>query len=250
MMGGPDISLIASLIGNPACANMLLSLMPGPALTSSELAEAAGLTAATTSGHLAKLEKYRLVVVERQGRHRYYRLADAEVAHAIESLLPLAERAGHLRTRPGPRDPELRFARSCYDHLAGDLAVRMYDQFVARKLIARSGDEVSLTDAGRRFFACQGIDIAELERSRRLLCRPCLDWSERRCHLSGTLGAAILSLFLARGWIVRERGQRVVRFARDGQRKIEAWISAADSTPDGPTRDQRSLVGSGEGRMA
>jgi len=244
MIDGPDISIIASLIGNPACANMLLSLMAGPALTSSELAQAAGLTAATTSGHLAKLEKYRLVVVERQGRHRYYRLADDEVAHAIEGLLPLAERAGHRRMRPGPRDPELRFARSCYDHLAGDLAVRMYDRFVAGKLMARSGDEVSLTGAGHGFFSCSGVDIADLERSRRLICRPCLDWSERRCHLSGALGAAIFSLFLARGWVARERGQRVVRFGRDGERKIEAWIAGAESTSDGAIRNQRSLVGS------
>jgi DNA-binding transcriptional ArsR family regulator len=244
VIDGPDISIIASLIGNPACANMLLSLMAGPALTSSELAQAAGLTAATTSGHLAKLEKYRLVVVEKQGRHRYYRLAGGEVAHAIEGLLPLAERAGHLRTRPGPRDPELRFARSCYDHLAGDLAVRMYDRFIAGKLIARSGDEVSLTGAGRGFFSCSGVDIAELESGRRLICRPCLDWSERRCHLAGTLGAAIFSLFLSRGWVAREHGQRVVRFGRDGERKIEAWIAASESTSDGAIRNQRSLVGS------
>jgi DNA-binding transcriptional ArsR family regulator len=245
MIDGPDISLIASVIGNPACANMLLSLMAGPALTASELALAAGLTAATTSGHLAKLENYRLVVVEKQGRHRYYRLADDEVAHAIEGLLPLAERAGHLRTRPGPRDPELRFARSCYDHLAGDLAVRMYDRFVATKLIARSGDEVSLTVAGRRAFTCNGVGLAELESGRRLICRPCLDWSERRCHLSGTLGAAIFKLFLSRGWVARERGQRVVRFGRDGERKIEAWISAAETTSDHAIGDKSPLVDAG-----
>jgi DNA-binding transcriptional ArsR family regulator len=245
MIDGPDISLIASLIGNPACANMLLSLMAGPALTSSELAQAAGLTAATTSGHLAKLENYRLVVVEKQGRHRYYRLADDEVAHALEGLLPLAERAGHLRTRPGPRDPELRFARSCYDHLAGDLAVRMYDRFLAKRLIARSGDEVGLTLVGRGFFTCNGVEVTELESGRRRLCRPCLDWSERRCHLSGTLGAAIFALFLSRGWVARERGQRVVRFGRDGERKIEAWISAAETTAGSAIRDERSVVGSG-----
>jgi DNA-binding transcriptional ArsR family regulator len=227
MIGGPDISIIAALIGNPACANMLLSLMAGPALTSTELAQEAGLSLATTSGHLAKLEKYGLVTVERQGRHRYYRLADDDVARAIEGLMPLAERAGHLRTRPGPRDPELRYARSCYDHLAGDLAVRMYDQFIARNFIIRRNDDVRLTDDGRAFFICNGINVAELELGRRHLCRPCLDWSERRCHLSGTLGAAIFSLFLARRWVYRERGQRVVRFGKNGERKVEAWISAA-----------------------
>ncbi len=226
MIDGPDISIIAALIGNPACANMLLALMAGPALTATELAEEAGLSLATTSGHLARLEKYKLTSVERQGRHRYHRLADSDVARAIEGLMPLAERAGHLRTRPGPCDPALRYARSCYDHLAGDLAVRMYDHFVARKFIARSSDDVRLTGAGRVFFHCNGIDVEALEGGRRPLCRPCLDWSERRCHLSGALGAAIFSYFLSRRWAERERGQRVVRFAKGGERKIDAWMQA------------------------
>src|ERR1700704_3757128 len=132
MKEGPDISRIAALIGNPASANMLMALMAGPALTATELAHEGGIGLPTTSEHLAKLEKAGLVSIERQGRHRYYRLADHDVATALEALMPLAERAGHLRTRTGPRDPELRRARSCYDHLAGDLAVKMYDRFIDR----------------------------------------------------------------------------------------------------------------------
>src|SRR5262245_19674047 len=123
MKEGPDISIIAALIGDPARANMLMALMSGLALTASELAREAGVTASTASGHLAKLSKAGLITIERSGRHRYIRLADPDVALAIEGLIPVAARIGHMRTRPGPRDAEMRMARSCYDHLAGRLAV-------------------------------------------------------------------------------------------------------------------------------
>ena len=220
MKEGPDISIVAALIGNPACANMLTALMVGPALTATELSQEAGLTLSTVSGHLARLKKAGLVATERQGRHRYYRLADRDVATALEALMPVAARAGHLRIRTGPRDPELRHARSCYDHLAGDLAVAMYDSFLDRRLMTRRGGELRLTAAGQRFFAkLEGAKLegAKLEGAklgtkhgtklgigreaprrrrggaRRPLCRPCLDWSARRMHLGGTLGAAILA---------------------------------------------------------
>ena len=131
MKEGPDISPIAALIGNPACSHMLMSLMAGPALTMTELAEEVDLALPTVSGHLARLQRAGLVAVEKQGRHRYFRLANPDVAIAIEGIMPLAARAGHLRTRPGPREPELRYARSCYDHLAGNLAVKIFDDLMA-----------------------------------------------------------------------------------------------------------------------
>ncbi len=225
MKEGPDVSIIAALIGNPACANMLMALMPGPALTATELAQEAGLTLSTVSGHLGKLEKAGLVAIERQGRHRYFRLADRDVAIALEGLMPVAARAGHMRVRTGPRDPELRRARSCYDHLAGDLAVTMYDRFIERRLLARRGDALRVTEGGRRFFAKSGIDLDALEQEKRELCRPCLDWSERRSHLSGTLGAAIFEHVLARRWAAREPKSRVVRFSAAGEQKMRAWFS-------------------------
>jgi DNA-binding transcriptional ArsR family regulator len=225
MKEGPDISIVAALIGNPACANMLTALLAGPALTATELAQEAGLSLSTVSGHLDRLEKASLVAVERQGRHRYFRLADPDVALALEALMPVATRAGHLRVRTGPRDPELRRARSCYDHLAGDLAVKMFDRFVARRLLLRRGDELRLTREGRDFFECAGIDIGVLDGGRRPLCRPCLDWSERRSHLSGTLGAAIFDHILARGWAARRAGSRIVRFAPGGEQKITGWYA-------------------------
>src|SRR5262245_60629974 len=224
MKEGPDISIIAALIGNPANANMLMALMAGPALTATELAQEAGLVLSTVSGHLAKLENARLVAVERQGRHRYFRLADASVATALEGLIPLAARAGHTRIRTGPRDPELRRARSCYDHLAGDLAVRMFDRFTERRFLARRGDSLRVTPSGRRFFAGAGIDIDALDTGRRPLCRSCLDWSERRAHLGGALGGAIFDRILALKWAEREAGTRAVRFSTSGERKMQAWI--------------------------
>jgi DNA-binding transcriptional ArsR family regulator len=225
MIEGPDISAVAALIGNPANANMLLALMAGPALTATELAGEAGLAPPTVSGHLARLERAGLVAVERQGRHRYFRLADRDVAAALEALLPVAARAGHLRTRTGPRDPELRRARSCYDHLAGDLAVRLCEQLSEARVVWRRREAMGVTEDGRRYLAKRGIDVAALDNGRRPLCRPCLDWSERRCHLGGALGAAIFDLILARGWVARDRGTRVIRFGEAGEAAIAAWLS-------------------------
>lgn len=224
MREGPDIAAVASLIGNPANANMLMALMAGAALTPTELSLEAGVALSTVSGNLANLREAGLVAMERQGRHRYFRLADPDVVAALEALLPLAARTGHLRTRTGPRDPELRRARSCYDHLAGDLAVRMLASFVDRRLLDRRGDRLALRDKGRRYFTDKGIDIDGLSASRRPLCRACLDWSERRSHLSGALGAAVFELILERGWAARDRGTRIVRFGKGGEAKIEAWF--------------------------
>lgn len=224
MKDGPDISQIAALIGNPANANMLMALMAGPALTATELAQEAGLMLSTVSGNLARLERAGLVATARQGRHRYFRLADRDVVAALEGLMPVAARAGHMRVRTGPRDPELRRARSCYDHLAGDLAVRTFDRLVDRKFLVRRGEELSLTDKGRRFFERRNIDVDTLARGgRRALCRCCLDWSERRYHLGGALGAAILDQIVAQGWAVRVPKSRIVRFSPSGERKLQAW---------------------------
>ena len=139
--------------------------------------------------------------------------------------MPLAARAGHLRTRIGPRDPELRRARSCYDHLAGDLAVKIFDSLATRHLIAARGDDIQVTPRARPFFAARGIDLDALVSGRRPLCRKCLDWSERRSHLGGTLGAAIFGHMLTRKWALRTSGSRAVRFARGGEQRIVAWLA-------------------------
>lgn len=223
MHEGPDISIIAALIGNPANANMLLALASGTALTPTELAVEAHLSLQTVSGYLSRLAEARLITVERRGRHRFIRLADPDVASILEALQPVASRAGHLRTRVGPRDPELRKARCCYDHLAGELAVGLLASFLERKLLERKRSNLLVTTAGRRFFGQKDIDIASIEQGRRLPCRRCLDWSERRDHLGGALGAAIFGQIIARGWAVRRSGSRIVAFVTGGEQKIMSW---------------------------
>ena len=225
MKDGPDISIAASMIGDPARANMVMALMSGMALTASELAREAGVTLSTASGHLAKLEASGLVLGTRQGRHRYFRIADIDVAHAVEALVTVAARAGHLRTRPGPKNEAMRQARSCYDHLAGHLAVSLFEDWVAARVLVWRGEAVQLTTKGQRFLADRGIDVAALEKGRRPLCRTCIDWSERRNHLGGSLGAAVLSQVLERGWATREPGARTIRFAPAGEKRFVAWYA-------------------------
>src|SRR6202161_1408151 len=153
MKAGPDIAMVASLVGDPARANMLTALMTGRALTTSELAHQAGVTPQTASSHLAKLETGGLTNLEKQGRHRYYRLSDPDVAGVLEGLAGLAARAGHMRVRAGPKDPALRRARVCYDHLAGDLGVQMLDSMKQQKLIRQHQHDIKLTAEGARFVA-------------------------------------------------------------------------------------------------
>ena len=216
MKDGPDIARLAALIGDPARANMLAALMAGKALTASELAAEAGIAAPTASAHLARLEAGGLVRQRRQGRHKYVTLAGDEVAQVLEALMGLAAGTGHLRTRPGPRDAALRKARVCYNHLAGDLGTRLYDSLAARNLIRAEGDSLVLTPAGVAAMAAFGIDVADLSRGRAPLCRACLDWSERRTHLAGSLGRALLARIEAKGW-ARRGEARLVRFTPEGE---------------------------------
>ncbi|WP_136635658.1 ArsR/SmtB family transcription factor [Pseudooceanicola onchidii] len=214
MRNGPDISEVAALIGDPGRAHMLLALLDGRALSAGELAGEAGVTLQTASGHLARMVEAGLLCVEKQGRHRYFRLATAEVAEALSALLALADQGARRRVRTGPRDAAMRKARSCYNHLAGEMAVRAYDSLRQRGLIVVAQDGLDLSDAGHAAFA--GLGVA-LTGSRKPLCRECLDWSERRMHLSGPLGTGLLTMVLDRGWARRETGSRVVAFTQTGE---------------------------------
>jgi len=222
------MAMIASLVGDPARSNMLTALMSGRALTATELAQEAGITAQTASSHLSKLEAGHLVVPEKQGRHRYFRLSGPDVAAVLEGLMGLAARAGHLRVRAGPADPGLRRARVCYDHLAGDLGVRMLDSMTGRKLLRAQKESIALTPQGERFVADLGIDLPALGGSRRPLCKTCLDWSVRRSHLAGSLGAAILSRFYELNWARREKGNRVVTFSPKGRARFNALFGSVE----------------------
>jgi len=220
MKSGPDIARVAALVGDPARANMLSGLMSGRALTATELAQEAGVSRQTASSHLAKLQGGGLLAIEKQGRHRYYRLTGPDVAALLESLMGIAARVGHLRTRTGPKDPALRRARVCYDHLAGDLGVRMFDGLLDRRLLRRRGADIELTQAGRRFCEHFGIDIDSVLDRRRPACKPCLDWSERRSHLAGALGAAMLARFYELKWARRQPDTRIVTFTPRGEREF------------------------------
>lgn len=225
MKAGPDIAMVASLVGDPARANMLTALMSGRALTASELAQEAGITPQTASSHLAKLEAGGLIEPEKQGRHRYYRLTDSDVAGVLEGLAGLAARTGHMRVRTGPKDPALRRARICYDHLAGDLGVLMLDSMKAQRLVRQKKLEIELTAEGARFLE-KNLQISPdmLVHPRRPVCKACLDWSERRHHLAGTLGAALMARFAELKWAARDStpGSRVVNFSRNGERRFAA----------------------------
>src|SRR3984893_11291657 len=225
MKAGPDIAMVASLVGDPARSNMLTALMSGRALTASELAQEAGITPQTASSHLSKLEAGGLIEPEKQGRHRYYRLTGSDVALVLEGLAGLAARAGHMRVRTGPKDPALRRARICYDHLAGDLGVQMLDSMKRQRLIRQSKEAIELTAEGERFLAKSlQISAEALAHPRRPVCKACLDWSERRHHLAGTLGAAIMTRFTELKWAARDAtpGSRIVNFSRNGEKRFAA----------------------------
>lgn len=221
MKDGPDIARVAGLIGDPARANMLTALMSGKALTASELAAEAGVTLPTASGHLTKLAEGGLTATRREGRHKYVTLASDEVARVLEALMGLAAGAGHLRTRPGPRDPEMRQARVCYNHLAGDMGTRMYDSLLTRGMLVAKGETLALSAAGAAFVSDLGVDLDAMPKSRAPLCRECLDWSERRSHLAGRLGRALLAHMEAEGWARRVEGTRIVRFTKAGKAAFE-----------------------------
>ncbi len=212
-----DIARISGLIGEPARANMLLALMAGKALTATELAHCADITKQTASTHLSRMLEADLLRVESQGRHRYFRLADADVEQLLEHLIGVAERVGGMSNPTGPRDVGLRKARVCYDHLAGDLGVMMFDALVAQGLLRVFDEAVTTNPAGDRYFRELGFDVDAMQGQRRPFCRSCLDWSVRRHHLAGMLGAALLNDVLKNGWARRSKGTRAIVFTIQGE---------------------------------
>lgn len=224
MKAGTDLAQIGSLVGDPARANMLAALMGGMALTASELAQEAGVTLSTASAHLSKLADGGLISMAKQGRHRYYALAEPRVAAMLESIMGVAASLGPKRVLPGPRDRALREARVCYDHLAGEMGVAMLDSFVGRGFIELNDGHPLLSEEGASFFTSLDIDVEGIRWKRRPLCRTCLDWSVRRAHLAGGLGGAMLEKILAKGWARREDNSRIIRFTPMGRREFELLL--------------------------
>lgn len=222
--------MLSALVGDPTRANILTVLMGGQALTANELACEAGVSAQTASGHLARLLDGGLLAVERQGRHRYYRLAGPDVAAALEALMTLASQSNARRTRSGPKDPALRHARVCYDHLAGEMGVALFARLCDSAIITLSGGRIDITQSGISRLADFGVDVNLLRLAKRPMCRTCLDWSERRSHLAGALGAALLERIFAAGWAAREPGTRIVQFTSAGEKAFDELFG--EITPD------------------
>jgi DNA-binding transcriptional ArsR family regulator len=232
-----DMAAVAALVGDPARANILCALLDGRALTASELAYAAHVTPQTASGHLGKLSAARLVVPAQQGRHRYYRLAGAHVAAMLESISAVAAIAPP-RLKPIRIDETMRKARMCYDHIAGELGVALADSLQQHHHIELADDGGIVTESGEVFFHKIGIDLSAARGSRRAFCRPCVDWSERRAHLAGAVGAAIARRLMELRWIARKRDTRALSITPVGWGKIEQTFGCSlhGYTPQPPLR--------------
>lgn len=226
MKDGPNFARIAALIGDPARANMLTALMSGKALTATELSQEAGVTLQTASSHLKQLAEGGLLDLRKQGRHRYFSLASDDVAQLLENLMGLAAGAGHTRTRTGPRNEELRKARVCYNHLAGHMGIQLYDGFISQGFLQLSERGLDLTGQGTAFVTNFGVDVHCLKRKRAPLCRECLDWSERRSHLAGTLGRALLVRIEELGWARRVQETRIIRFTTTGEQNFKKCFAS------------------------
>jgi DNA-binding transcriptional ArsR family regulator len=234
-----DIAAVAALVGDPTRANILCALLDGRALTAGELAYAAHVSPQTASGHLAKLAAAQLLTSSPQGRHRYYGLAGPHVAAMLESILAVAAIAPP-RYRPIRIDDGMRTARMCYDHVAGRLGVGLADALRARDHVELGDDGGALTASGEAFLHEFGIDVAQARHSRRIFCRPCIDWSERRPHLAGAIGAALAQRLLGLGWITRMRDGRALVVTPAGRRDLERTFGV--TLPDRRMTAERPLL--------
>jgi DNA-binding transcriptional ArsR family regulator len=219
-MNAPELAEIAALVGDPARANILLALMDGRAMTATELARAARVSAPTTSGHLAKLTQAHLLAALRQGRNRFYRIATPRVAAMLEGIMAVAADAPPRYRPRSNADDAMRMARTCYDHFAGRLGVGIADALCQRGHLVLGDDAGEVTDSGMAFLAGLGIDLVKVQRRRRAFCRPCLDWTERRAHLGGSVGAAFAAHCFASGWVKRMKDTRAVAVTPVGHDRL------------------------------
>ena len=228
MMNAPEprFAKIAATIGDPTRARMLSALMGGQYLAAGELAAAAGVTAQTASTHIAKLVDAELVVARAQGRHRYFRLADADIGHALEALSLVAERSARAdKWTQGPYKP-LKAARTCYSHLAGELGVALFEGLLARGTLVGCDGYFVVSERGRAELSALGIDVPVIASpaAARRFARRCLDWSERRDHLAGELAVSLLEHAMSRHWLRRAEGSRALTLTAAGGRHLGPWL--------------------------
>jgi DNA-binding transcriptional ArsR family regulator len=225
MSNAPQMAEVAALVGDPARANILCALLGGRALTASELAFAAGVTPQTTSGHLGKMLTACLLVVVKQGRHRYYRLAGPQVGQMLEGIMNVAL-SGPPRFQPKSKlDDEMRHARTCYDHIAGVLGVGLAERLTAREHVVLGDEAGEVTASGMDFLSKLGVDLSNAQAKRRVFCRPCLDWTERRPHIGGAVGAALASRCFELKWLERVRDGRALTITSAGRRGLMEYFS-------------------------
>ena len=239
----PNLSSTAFLIADAARAAMLMALVDGRAMPAGELAYAAGVTAQTASSHLAKLLDGGLLAVEKEGRHRYYRLADPHVAVVLEGLAVIGEKRTIRRKPPGRKAEELRFARCCYDHLAGQVGVAITESLMEKGCLAVGPDRrLEVTSTGLAWFAGLGLDIATVKPGRQGMARQCLDWTERQYHLAGPLGIRFMTLLCAKGWLRRVESSRAVQVTPDGWAGLhqQLGLTPASITDNASERDTDS----------
>ncbi|WDD93423.1 ArsR family transcriptional regulator [Burkholderia sp. FERM BP-3421] len=224
----PGLSRLGALLADPGRAAMLWSLMDGSARPAGELTLIAGLSPSAASAHLARLADGGLLALDVRGRHRYYRIASPDIAAALEALATVAHAAAIAPAAPRAARTvplEMRYARTCYDHMAGELAVQVYERMLARGWLAHGADGLDATADGIAALARWGVDVADQRKRRRRFACQCLDWSERRPHLGGALGAALLDSFHAQGWIERAGKPRVLRVTPPGQRHFAQLLT-------------------------
>jgi DNA-binding transcriptional ArsR family regulator len=220
----PGLTRIGALVADPGRAAMLYALMDGSARPAGELTLIAGLSPSAASAHLARLTEGGLLALDVRGRHRYYRIASSDIAAAIEALMNIAQAASPQPPAPRPARTvplEMRHARTCYDHMAGEVAVGLFERFVDDGLLVLEGDSLDTTPDGTARLRDWGVDVGALRARRRRFACTCLDWSERRPHLGGALGAALLDSWIGRGWVERASRPRVLRITPTGQREFD-----------------------------
>lgn len=226
MKNAEEFAELAALIAEPKRASMLWQLLDGRAYTAGELAITADISPQSASNHINKLLEHDILVMEKQGRHRYYALARPEIAYALEALanlLPDHNSETNHQLQDSPQG--IRFARTCYDHLAGKMGVRITDALVSAKYLVPENKNYEVTDSGEQWFHSIGIDVQQLRQKKRTLAFQCLDWSERRSHLAGALGAAFLHTLLDKDWLRRKKGSREVVITHSGQEKLDELLS-------------------------
>jgi DNA-binding transcriptional ArsR family regulator len=221
-----QVKQIASLIGDPTRAIIMWTLLDGKAFTATELAIAADTSPQNISMHLTKLVQADLLCVENQGRHRYYKFSRKEVAYAIEALVNLLPYPTSQKNFT-EKSSDIKYCRTCYDHLAGEVGVLITDSLLHQKIIVENNNIFEVAKKGQKWFSNLGIDIDILKQQRRLFVKPCLDWSERRYHMAGSLAASLLDKMLSSDWIRRTKNSRAVIITGKGQKKLYEYFKVS-----------------------